>query len=317
MTSKRRSLAVATAFLFGALGVVSAAPAARSDAPGNVGITSFPNVIATGQPVNISGFVSGPGGPVAGIDVTVKLYTLPQCASNPAPVTVLTTGADGTFSFSDTLSVNPPVSYGFIVGLSQDPNRVPNFNNPDSCVTIPAAPTLSAQPEGNVTVNGQAFTGGVITYGSQVDLGKDSAIRLSTDAGTFRFYPTAGEGSSFIPVRVRLPKVKGQTKPRFLIEVRLTGGDFSSCPKSTKKNGFRTLSAQKPPPRSLWGHGKGTYRTKGRYSSATVSGTSWLVEDLCTGTLTIVRQGKVVVKDFATGKIVVVTTGHRYLARPR
>jgi hypothetical protein len=298
-----------------ALGLASAAPGARSDVPGSVGITSFPNVIALGQTVNISGLVSGPSGRVPGIDVTVKLYTLPQCSSNPSPVTVLTTGPDGTFSFSDTLSVDPPVSYGFIVGLSQDPNRAPNFDNPDSCVTIPAAPTLSAKPEGDVMVNGQAFNGGVIGYGSRVDLGTDSAVKLATDAGKFRFFPVEGASTSFVPVRVRLPKVKGQTRPRFIIELRLVGGNFSQC-KPTKKNGFRALYATNKPPRSLWGSGKGTYRTRGRYSSATVSGTNWLVEDLCSGTLTVVRTGTVMVRDFATGKTIAVTAGQRYLARP-
>ena len=42
--------------------------------------------------------------------------------------------------------------------------------------------------------------------------------------------------------------------------------------------------AKKPKTRKLWGDGKGKFRTKGRYSAATVRGTKWLVQDTCTTT---------------------------------
>ncbi len=53
-----------------------------------------------------------------------------------------------------------------------------------------------------------------------------------------------------------------------------------------------------PPPRrsktrKLWGEGKGAFRTSGKYSAATVRGTTWLVQDSCTGTLTRVTEGVV------------------------
>jgi hypothetical protein len=65
----------------------------------------------------------------------------------------------------------------------------------------------------------------------------------------------------------------------------------------------------------LWGNGKGRFRTNGRYSSATVRGTIWLVEDRCEGTLTKVRRGTVQVRDFKRRKTVTVKAGHSYLAR--
>ena len=70
------------------------------------------------------------------------------------------------------------------------------------------------------------------------------------------------------------------------------GGDFADCVPS-----IRAL-AKKRPTRRLWGSGKGRYRTRGRYSSATVRGTKWLTEDLCDGTRTTVVEGTVVVHDF-------------------
>jgi ferric-dicitrate binding protein FerR (iron transport regulator) len=60
---------------------------------------------------------------------------------------------------------------------------------------------------------------------------------------------------------------------------------------------------------------KGKFRTRGRYSAATVRGTRWTVTDRCDGTLTAVARGKVEVRDFLKRKTVFVKTGKTYLAR--
>jgi hypothetical protein len=65
----------------------------------------------------------------------------------------------------------------------------------------------------------------------------------------------------------------------------------------------------------LWGNGKGKFRTAGKYSSATVRGTIWLVEDRCEGTFTKVRRGTVRVRDVKRKKTITVKAGHSYLAR--
>jgi len=67
--------------------------------------------------------------------------------------------------------------------------------------------------------------------------------------------------------------------------------------------------------RRLWGSGSGRFRTRGRYSAATVSGTQWLTEDNCKGTLTRVEEGVVKVRDFRKDKTVTVRAGNKYLAR--
>jgi ferric-dicitrate binding protein FerR (iron transport regulator) len=67
--------------------------------------------------------------------------------------------------------------------------------------------------------------------------------------------------------------------------------------------------------RRLWGNGKGRFTTKGRYSSATVRGTRWLVQDRCDGTLTRVLRGVVKVKDFRSRKTINVRAGRTYLAK--
>jgi ferric-dicitrate binding protein FerR (iron transport regulator) len=60
---------------------------------------------------------------------------------------------------------------------------------------------------------------------------------------------------------------------------------------------------------------KGLYRTRGRHSAATVRGTKWLTADRCDGTLTKVKRGKVVVRDFRRKKSVALKAGQSYLAK--
>jgi hypothetical protein len=82
-------------------------------------------------------------------------------------------------------------------------------------------------------------------------------------------------------------------------------------------SGAAAAAAAKAKKRHLWGDGKGSFRTKGKYSSATVRGTKWLVQDSCAGTLTRVVRGVVAVSDRVRHKTVTVRAGHSYLARPR
>ncbi|MGZ6645649.1 MAG: hypothetical protein ACXVFT_27915, partial [Solirubrobacteraceae bacterium] len=78
---------------------------------------------------------------------------------------------------------------------------------------------------------------------------------------------------------------------------------------ANKKKGPNAVLGQ------LWGSGKGKFRTSGKYSSATVRGTIWLVQDRCQGTLTKVSRGTVQVANFQRNTTVSVTAGHSYLAR--
>ena len=66
----------------------------------------------------------------------------------------------------------------------------------------------------------------------------------------------------------------GQTKGAAPITT-LTLVEKLSCP----KRGKASAAAAKKKKRRLWGDGKGRFRTQGSYSSATVRGTTWLVED--------------------------------------
>jgi hypothetical protein len=78
-----------------------------------------------------------------------------------------------------------------------------------------------------------------------------------------------------------------------LATLRLTGPSYAEvC------DGATASAKRRKRVRRLWGDGKGSFRTSGRYSAATVRGTKWLTEDRCDGTITRVVRGEVRVDDF-------------------
>ena len=100
------------------------------------------------------------------------------------------------------------------------------------------------------------------------------------------------------------------TQPGSVTDLALTE-PLASC-----RGGGRSAAATKKKQRHLWGDGKGSFRTAGKYSSATVRGTKWLVKDSCAGTLTRVVRGTVTVRDKVRAKTVTVRAGKSYLAKP-
>ena len=94
----------------------------------------------------------------------------------------------------------------------------------------------------------------------------------------------------------------------------LTLVEALSCKKAPKTSA--SAAAAKKKSRKLWGNGKGSFRTRGQYNSATVRGTVWLTEDHCDRTLTGSRRGVVEVRDLVKRKTVLVKAGktlHRAL----
>jgi hypothetical protein len=106
---------------------------------------------------------------------------------------------------------------------------------------------------------------------------------------------------------------------RVVTDIRLRGGSFANCGRPTARRSLFgravAFSSRSRKVRSLWGHGKGHFRTRGRNGAATVRGTIWLTQDRCDGTLVRVRRGLVGVRDFKKHKTVAVHAGHSYLAR--
>jgi hypothetical protein len=98
---------------------------------------------------------------------------------------------------------------------------------------------------------------------------------------------------------------------RGLTDLVLKGSSFRRC-RSGKGASASLTRAQI---RRLRANARGRFRTSGRNSSATVRGTVWDVTDRCDGTLTKVRRGKVVVRDFRRKKNITLTAGKSYLAK--
>jgi hypothetical protein len=67
--------------------------------------------------------------------------------------------------------------------------------------------------------------------------------------------------------------------------------------------------------RRLRANARGRFRTRGRYSAATVRGTRWTVTERCDGTLTSVTEGRLSVRDLRRRRTVTVRRGRSYLAR--
>jgi hypothetical protein len=104
-------------------------------------------------------------------------------------------------------------------------------------------------------------------------------------------------------------------------ELRMAGGgSVKSCPAGSAGRlpaGPRGSAARKRFVRYLEAKAHGRFRVIGRESSGLERGTDWLTRDDCTGTLTKVKAGSVVVTDFARHRDVLVKAKHQYLATGR
>ncbi len=177
----------------------------------------------------------------------------------------------------------------------------------DVVVAPVAAPPAQGTPTGTVLLNGRPFTGGPVPYGAKLDV-TNGRLSLKTDVGTLLVYGS-GIPASFVVVHAT-------DKGKRIVELRLTGGNFAACGKRSVAGSSATAPPKKVI-RQLWGSGKGTFRTRARYASATVRGTFWLTADRCDGTQVTVKQGRVEVSDFVRHTKVSVRAGGSYLARKR
>jgi hypothetical protein len=162
----------------------------------------------------------------------------------------------------------------------------------------------AATRTGVVLVNGRPFTGGVIPFNSNVDVTRGT-LTMTTPQGRMQVY-----GQNGITARFRL--VRGTDQGRQVFELRLIGGNFTVCPRRRTSSASATTTVV----RQLWGKGKGRFRTKGRYASATVRGTTWLTADRCDATLIRVRVGVLDVRDLPDRRTIRIRAPRTYLARP-
>jgi hypothetical protein len=106
-----------------------------------------------------------------------------------------------------------------------------------------------------------------------------------------------------------------QSRKNPLTTLSMAGSGLNACSKLPHGGAPKQASASRSRSRSLFANVRGRFRTRGRNSTATVRGTSYLVKDTCRGTLTKVRSGTVVVRDLTLKRTKVITAGKSYLAR--
>jgi hypothetical protein len=160
-----------------------------------------------------------------------------------------------------------------------------------------------------------------LTAATQIPVGS----QLDARAGTIRMTAaTTKANSTFTGNFGGAVFAIGQSKARSaqglttltLLEGAVKGSpSYSRC--KAPKHGARAAALSSRTLALLHASAHGKFRTRGRYSAATVRGTSWDTADRCDGTLTIVHSGTVAVTDFRRHRTVVVHAGHRYLASAR
>jgi hypothetical protein len=175
-------------------------------------------------------------------------------------------------------------------------------------------------PQPGVIVGVQKVAGKVLVKqpgGKFVPLTRPTEIKVGsvvdTTHGTIKLTAGLGGGkTNSANFNDGLFKIQQSRARNAYMVLVLQGGNFGVC-RTRSLSAFSADATRKV--RRLWGNGKGRFTTKGRYSSATVRGTHWLVQDRCDGTLTRVLRGVVQVKDFRADKTISVRAGHTYLAK--
>ena len=189
---------------------------------------------------------------------------------------------------------------------------------PDNDTDSQQLPPETPQPEQGKSVVAGKVSGTVrirLGNGKFRTLGPNEEIPLGStiDAtkGRVRLTSAAGGGKTqtadFYKGQFKITQTKGK-KPITQLELNAPlscGGKASAAAKKKRKV------------RSLWGDGKGRFRTKGRRAAATVRGTKWFTQDKCDSTKITVKRGVVQVRDFVKRKNVTLKKGHSYVARKK
>jgi hypothetical protein len=168
--------------------------------------------------------------------------------------------------------------------------------------SVPTAKRLGLQ--GAATSFVKLTTATQIPMGSTLDTSKGTVNLLS--AGSKDSFAGKFNSGNFNGGQFRLT----QSTKNPLTQLSMKGGGLKGCNTRVPRGG-----AARSRSRRLFGNAHGRFRTRGRNSSATVRGTKWTMTDTCAGTLTSVKSGTVVVRDFRLHKNKKVKAGHKYFAR--
>jgi hypothetical protein len=176
---------------------------------------------------------------------------------------------------------------------------------PEVARTVNAA-AVSGKVEARVPGTTQFVPVGTLTQlpvGTEFDTTK-GRIKLTSAAGGGKMQTAEFYGGRFIV---------SQKKAKSPITNLTLSGPLVPCASCRIPS---AVGAQPLKERHLWGTGKGHFRTRGRYASATVRGTYWEVEDFAKATVVRVRTGTVEVADNVKHRTVMVGAHHVYVAKP-
>jgi hypothetical protein len=220
-------------------------------------------------------------------------------------------------------------------GRDTAPGQAHAPGTPPASPAVPAAPMLTEPGPADdpaLTVIGESV--GVTPAGGEVKVrlpGTHEWTTLSDDAplplgaavdarqGLVEIASEATDGvEQNAVVTGAIVRVEQDVAERGTTELVIGGGDFSGC--SAADDGkARAASARRRTKggvvRGLWAAGKGRFRTRGRYGTASVRGTRWATVDRCGSTTVKVFDGIVDVKSLLTGRTVAVEAGEKRVNR--
>jgi uncharacterized repeat protein (TIGR01451 family) len=274
----------------------------------------------------------------AGTTLTSASASQGTCLSGSAHC-VLGTLAPGA-SATVAIVVNPAAAGVLTVSghVSGDYDTNPADDDASASTTVveqgappPAPPAPTTPGTVNAISTGTVFVNGVLVAPDTVFLIKAGDVvqlngfltftTIGGAVGTFSNVPFTGSRrltsySALLRAAVDGPAsyftIGAPTDASGQTVLTLTNGDFTTCSSSRKLSAKPSSKVV----RQLWGHAKGSFRTTAKYSSATIRGTTWGVQDRCDGTLTTALDDPVDVFDVALNKTVTITGGQTYLAKP-
>jgi hypothetical protein len=227
--------------------------------------------------------------PLTGL-VPGALYHIRLVATNSAGTTF---GSDVTFTTAAAPAPSPPV-------LGQSQNAQPVSGT--VFIRLPSGAFVK------LTGNQQIPNGAEIdALGGSLKITTATAKKGKTQQGVFG-------GAVF-----KLTQASGGAS-RGLATLAIVEGAFGGAPSYASCKTHKALEATAASSRTLQllhASAKGKFRTRGKYSAATVLGTIWTVADRCDGTLTHDVTDSVLVNDFVNHKTIVLHAGQSYLAKAR
>jgi hypothetical protein len=266
-------------------------------------------------------------GPVTAIDRNNVTKLVPRTGSAAVPsatrtirVVITATKFAGAYNdaYLDNVSLSllsgpvrlPPPAIGKTVNASVVAGQV--------FVRLPAAHNRS-----RTAATGQGFVpltqARQLPVGSQIDARKGTIKLIAASARATKTQTGTFSGALFGLAQSAIAR-QGGLSTLSLLEGAFRGApSYASCKAHPANDhpGARAVAARLNGRvlQTLHASASGNFRSRGRYSAATVRGTAWDTIDRCDGTLTRVQRGTVIVNDFPRHKTVTVRAGRTYLAK--